>query len=236
MLKLMNDNDNINGGINSTPTDPGSLQPAPFDQVSNSSQSISQPAPQLVTGVQPPSSHEPSHTKKSSIKNILLFILVVVLFGASSYGAYYFGKKTKKEVAVVATPQPIDLPAEAIVTTECAPGRGKQYIIPKDIPVGPVYDVRNSEVIAIEYVIGVKDLILNSDNFSSTLLLLTKNYPVDHFSIIPQQPKAGDTDQFINLIMYVVSKAEAAKITCTDATAGGTTTPASTPTNTTTTQ
>jgi len=105
------------------------------------------------------------------------------------------------------------LPPQAIVTAECVPGRGKQYIIPKDIPGGPIFDVKSNKVIAIEYVLGLRALA-SSDTFGDTLLKLTKDYPVDHFSIAFDQPKPTDTDQYIHLIMFIVSKTEANGITC----------------------
>ena len=169
--------------------------------------------------------------KKSNINKILIIVSILALFAASTFGAFLIGKQNKEtaKVAVVVA-KPINLPKEAIVLNECIPGRGKQYIEPKNIPAGPIFDVRNSEVIAIEYSLGVNGLLKNPDQFSKTLLALTTDNPVNHFDIVLQRPKAGDTDQMISLIMFVVSKEEAAKITCGTTATTTTTTPASTTT------
>lgn len=154
--------------------------------------------------------------KKITGKALILGLVFILLLGAVGYGAFNYGK-TKAKTKIVnttATPKPISLPPQAIVTSECTPGRGKQYIIPKDIPGGPIYDVQNDKVIAIEYVLGLKALFSDSDSFSTAILSLAKNYPVDHFSFVPAQPKQGDKDQYVHLIMFVVPKKEAASITC----------------------
>ncbi len=168
--------------------------------------------------------HQAPQTNKSGIKTVLIFVLIIALLAGSSFGAFLYGKQTgeqtankandKKNAEAAAYKKPIDLPKETIVLNECVQGRGKQYIETKNIPVGPIYDVQKSEVIAIEYSLGVNGLLKNPDQFSKTLLALTTDNPVDHFDIVLQRPKAGDTDQMISLIMFVVSKEEAAKITC----------------------
>lgn len=189
----------------------------------------------VITPSEPPAkaSDKPAKSGNSLLKIMVIFFVVLILLGATSVVSYAIGKR-HHPATVVGAPKPINLPSEAIVTADCVIGRGKQYIIPKNIPVGPIYDVENSKVIAIEYVLGLRAVATNSDQFSDTLLRLTRDYPVDHFSIVPEQPKPGDTDQFIHLIMFIVSKDEANRITC-----GGkspaTTTPQSTTTNTTTT-
>ncbi len=162
---------------------------------------------------------KPSKPKASNLKTLLMFLVLLIVVGASSTGAYFYGKgendKKAEPTPAVAT-QPIVLPPEAIVTAECVVGRGKQYIIPKDIPQGPVYNVVNNKVIAIEFGLSVKALLTNSEEFSTTVLRLTKDYPVDHLSMVPVPPKAGDTDQYFHLIMFVVTKDEAKAITCGD--------------------
>ena len=167
--------------------------------------------------------HQAPQTNKSGIKTALISVLIIALLAGSSFGAFLYGKQTgeqtankanDKKNAEAAAPKRIDLPKETIVLNECVVGRGKQYIETKNIPVGPIYDVQKSEVIAIEYSLGVNGLLKNPDQFSKTLLALTTDNPVDHFDIVLQKPKAGDTDQMISLIMFVVSKEEAAKITC----------------------
>ena len=109
--------------------------------------------------------HQAPQTNKSGIKTVLIFVLIIALLAGSSFGAFLYGKQTankandKKNAEAKAYKKPINLPKETIVLNECVPGRGKQYIETKNIPVGPIYDVRNSEVIAIEYSLGVNGLL-----------------------------------------------------------------------------
>ena len=177
------------------------------------------PSPLTQPTVTPAGASPPAKkSQKSWFKFVILGLVLLIILVAVAFGAYTYGKGKAKTITTASSTttaaKPINLPPEAVVTSECTPGRGKQYIIPKDIPAGPIYDVKNSKVIAVEYVIGIKSLFTNSDDFSSKILTLTKNYPVDHLSVVPGIPKPGDTDQYIHLIMFVVSKDEANSITC----------------------
>ena len=156
----------------------------------------------------------PKPKKKSGLKVVLIVVVLFLVSGLIA-GAYVLGKRSApKQEAPTVTAKPITLPPEAIVTAECVPGRGKQYIIPKDIPVGPIYDVNNGNVIAIEYNISIVDLLSNPDTFSDTLNALMKNYSTDHFTLVPSPPKPGQQVSEVHLIMFVVPKEEAASITC----------------------
>jgi len=106
------------------------------------------------------------------------------------------------------------LPPQAVVVANCVPGRGKQYIIPKDIPVGPIYDVENSKVIAIEYNLDLAQVESNPDTFSNAIIGLTQNYPADHIILSPATTGANASPSNVHLIMFVVTKAEANNITC----------------------
>lgn len=219
------------GAILNPPVSQDPTTPVGLPVITNPAPTQSEVAPNNV----PTIPDKPTPAKRSHLKSMLVVLLIVVLFGASITAAYYVGKH-KRIVVPVATTQPINLPPTAVVIADCTPGRGKQYIIPKDIPVGPIYDVKNSKVIAIEYVIGIKALLSNPDTFSNTLLLLTQNYPVDHFTIVPEPPKPTDTDQFIHLIMFIVSKAEANSITCGASSGAGASSTSTTPPTSSTTQ
>ncbi len=220
------DNSGISPSSDSAPVETTTTAPISSNPDSGSSAPISTPtsAPTEVPSSTTPD--VPTKAKKPHGKMMVTFVVILLLFVGGVAGAYLYGKHGQKVVTVAPAVQPISLPPQAIVTSACTVGRGKQYIIPKDIPQGPIYDVKNSKVIAIEYVLGVKALLSNPDTFSSTLLLLAKGYNVDHFTVVPVAPQPGDTDQFIHLIMFVVTKAEANSITCGQTTP---TTPSTTP-------
>lgn len=155
-------------------------------------------------------------TKKrpKMIKKIVLVMASILFFGVAIGGSYLFGKSHEKVVIQEPELKPINLPPQAVVLSECAVGRGKQYILPKDIPIGPIYDVVNSKVVAIEYSLDLIKLLDGSDFFSDTILSLVSDYPVNHLSIIPDNPNPAALKR-IQLIMFVVPKEEANKITCT---------------------
>jgi hypothetical protein len=213
MLMPMDDNNNSNNPqSNISEAAPASPTPDNLPETEPSPSTIT-PTNQPTLPADSPIVAKPT-AKKSHFKLILGIIIVLILFGAATTAAFYVGKHKRIVVIAAVKKNPINLPPQAIVISQCTPGRGKQYIIPKDIPNGPIYDVQNSQVIAIEYVLGFKALLSNSDAFSNTILQLTARYPVDHFTILPVPPKPTDTDQYIRLIVFVVSKTEANSITC----------------------
>lgn len=204
------------------------LNSSPADDVS-----IKESLPQSLSTKLPPK-------RPKVLKNLAVAIVALVIVGGLCFGAYYIGKNHQKVIIKPPPTQPINLPPQAVVLTNCVVGRGKQYIIPKDIPNGPIYDVLNSKVIAVEYNLNIDQLFQNSDTFSNAILSVTKNYPVNHLSVEPAtanaaaatnaaQPKpptaplnqtqaqqSGSSLQDIHLIMFMVSKSEANSITCAD--------------------
>lgn len=147
-------------------------------------------------------------------KKIILVVILVVGFMGAVSAAYFLGKSNEKVIVKAPDPKPINLPPQAVVIEECKVNRGKQYILPKDIPVGPIYNVVNSQVIAIEYNLNIGDLQSDPNSLSNTILQLAREYPVDHFSFSPVQNKAGEALQNVSLVMFVVSKEEVKKIAC----------------------
>ena len=156
--------------------------------------------------------------KRPKMVKIFTVAVSIILFGAAIGGSYMFGRSHEKVVVKEAsttttTPQPINLPPQAVVLNECVVGRGKQYILPQDIPVGPIYDVVNSRVIAIEYSLDLVRLLDGSDIFSDTILKLVNDYPTNHLSIVPDNPDLTKLKR-VQLIMFTVQKEEANKIKC----------------------
>lgn len=161
------------------------------------------------------SSHSPGAEKKPKMVTRLIKVMSsILILGIAIGGSYLFGRSHEKIVIKEPEIKPINLPPQAVVLNECAPGRGKQYILPKDIPVGPIYSVVNSKVIAIEYSLDLVKLLDGSDVFSDTILSLVNEYPTNHLSIIPDNPNPALLER-VQLIMFVVPKEEANKITCT---------------------
>ena len=207
--------------ISSTPTEPiqqTPLSPTVDSGTTSSPPEVSTPSVDSNFLQTPTNSPTPNKTpgKKKNLKKLLVFIVVGVLLIGGFAGVFLLGKSKQKVVIQAPEPKTISLPPEAIVTQECVLGRGKQYIIPKDIPQGPYYDVKDGKVIAMEYTIGIGELLFQqSDKFSDIILTFTKQYSIDHFLVVPQMTQEGTlSQQEINLIMFVVPKEEAATITC----------------------
>lgn len=178
-----------------------------------------QNTPVIQPSVSPPNIAPSPPASKKPKRKIIIFaviVLVLMLFAGSVYGAYVVGKGDKEIITVAPKPKPLSLPPQAVVLAECVIGRGKQYILPKDIPAGPIYDVVNNKVIAVEYSLNVSSIQSNPEYLSDAILKLTRDYPVDHFSLAPVTPKQGQPISDFHLIMFIVSKDEAAKITCKD--------------------
>jgi hypothetical protein len=177
------------------------------------------PATPVTTATATPTAGMPKKPFMTKIQAAI--ILVVVLFVASNTAAFFIGKHGQQIIYRKPIPPPITLPAQAIVVNQCVPGLGKQYVIPKDIPHGPIYDVLNSKVIAVEYNYKAQDVFLDPNRLSNTIIPFVRNYQIDHFitTLGLDQLKASSTladaqSLPIHIVMYIVSSKDAAKITC----------------------
>src|SRR6185312_9331701 len=85
-------------------------------------------------------------------------LLVLVALSASAYGL----NQGHARLASTAAPEtPTQVPQGATIISQCAVGRGTQYVLPSNIPHGPVFNVYQGKVIGLEYMIGVSDLAGN---------------------------------------------------------------------------
>ena len=106
----------------------------------------------------------------------------------------------------------LEVPKNATVIAECAIGRGKQYVLPEDIPTGPVYNVWDNKVIGLEFMVGRDELL--SEN--KTLVNLPLNGAVyDHINIgLLSGGHSGFPQPHYHVDLFTVSNSEAEKITC----------------------
>jgi zona occludens toxin (predicted ATPase) len=159
----------------------------------------------------------------SQLNNKVKIAVLFLVFIAAMFGAYSYGKHGERVIVKKPDAPPISLPPQAIVMNECVAGVGKQYVIPKDIPNGPIYDVKNSKVIAVEYNYKAADLLNNPTKLSDTVIPLTKNYEIDHFSTstnLIENPTFNLSEVQnipVHLVFYVVPQSEAQSITCSSA-------------------
>ncbi len=205
---------NLGNPVMSSPPTPLPEQPTPSSPPITPQ--VSMPASPVPPAVPPVT--KPGLLKKIlGHKKLIAMLCLILLFGGAVAGAYFFGKSHEKIIIQAPPPQPISLPPQAVIVTNCQPGRGKQYILPKDIPFGPVYDVVNNKVIAVEYNFKASDLFVNGNRLSDTLIPFFKgNYKTEFFVITPGALQAGQSqaDTPVNVAIFVVSKDDVNKISC----------------------
>lgn len=180
-------------------------QPTAVPAVENQAQ----PAPAIISGGGP---------KKKLPLAALLVGLFCLLLGAG--GGYVLatsmdkkdaGGNTQKVAAPNVENKELAIPEGATVISECAKGRGKQYVLPKDIPQGPVYNVHNGKVTSIEYMLGQGDVLNNKDYLNLPL----ENVTYDHINIgLLSQGHSGFPEPHYHVDVFTIPHEEAIKITC----------------------
>jgi hypothetical protein len=106
----------------------------------------------------------------------------------------------------------LEIPRDATAIADCAVGRGKQYVLPKDIPTGPVYNVWNNEVIGLEFMVGRDELLTQNKSFVDLPL---GGAIYDHINIgLLSQGHSGFTQPHYHVDLFTISNEEAQKITC----------------------
>lgn len=169
--------------------------------------------PQVVTSPQPVAP-QPKETNK---KPLLMALLIVISSALVGFGGYALGNSNAtSDNAVVneeeTTEQELTLPAGATVIAECAKGRGTQYALPKDIPLGPVYNVHEGEIIGIEYMIGKDELLVESRNF---LNLPLNDMKYDHINVgLLSEGHAGFPSPHYHVDVMMVPTSVTDQITC----------------------
>lgn len=175
-------------------------------------------APTPIPTPLPTESHASTKKAKLSaalIAGVALLMLLVGLgvgFGVAQMTA---PKPTQNAVDLPAPQQTADkeltVPEGATVIAECAKGRGKQYVLPKDIPQGPVYNVYNGKVIGIEYMLGQQDVLSSKDYLDLPL----QGVKYDHINIgLLSKGHSGYPDPHYHVDIFTISHEEALKITC----------------------
>ncbi|MEO6761642.1 MAG: hypothetical protein ABI220_04685, partial [Candidatus Saccharimonadales bacterium] len=114
---------------------------------------------QLADPVKPPGPVKGHH----SVKILLLVVVALVILVAAVAAGYAYGRgKTMSETtakpAAASAMSAMPVPQGATILEQCEPGLGRQYILPKDIPGGPVYNVYQGKLTGIQYMISLKSL------------------------------------------------------------------------------
>lgn len=155
------------------------------------------------------------HKKKH---NWLAIMLVIVLGGLAlgiqyglMQGRYDKLYKDSQDTLQGLTKAEIQVPTDAVKVADCVPEHGAQYVLSKDIPLGPIYNVWNGKVVAVEYMLG-RDKIIDSSNWNN-LPLFKGEY--DHIDIGPvTHGHAGFSQPHYHFDFFLISSSEKKNITC----------------------
>ncbi len=164
-----------------------------------------------------PSSPQPDKSRTKLVLIILAVLLVfIVILGIAGYIAsnniLRAVNNNSTSLKVEQEKSKLTLPEGATVIAQCAKGRGTQYALPKDIPLGPVYNVHEGEVIGIEFMIGKDELLLESKNF---LNLPLNNVKYNHINVgLLSEGHAGFTSPHYHVDVMMVPTSVTEQITC----------------------
>lgn len=194
--------------VNEAPkTEEAPVAPAP--SVTNAPASSPLAAPSV-------GSSDGGHKKFATIAVGLVALVVglaIGFVGAAATGTSFVKEDNSTKVATPAVNQDKELavPEGAEVINECAKGRGKQYVLPKDLPMGPVYNVWDGKVTSIEYMPGQAEVLAN-ENFMNLDL---ENVKYDHINIgLLSQGHTGYPDPHYHVDVFTITAEEANAITC----------------------
>lgn len=169
----------------------------------------------------PPVSSGGAHTKKgSSLPLIGLAVLAVGLLAGFLLNTA-LGHPLQNDDKTANTPQAqqvaekkeLQVPDGAVEINACAKGRGKQFALPKDIPFGPVYNVHEGKVTAVEFMPAQSDFTADTPKDFVDLKLYGVEY--DHVDIgLLSKGHAGYPSPHYHIDVYTISYEESKKITC----------------------
>lgn len=175
-------------------------------------------APQTLTeGIPVSPSPEPKNEHEKKPLVLVLAVFFALFVGLA--GGYLLGNNYKKAPTASndtkttdVAKEELSIPQGATVIAQCAKGRGTQYALPKDIPLGPVYNVHEGKVIGIEFMVGKDELLGTAKNFLD-LPLYNKRF--DHVNIgLLSQGHAGFPSPHYHVDIMMVPTSVTDKITC----------------------
>lgn len=191
---------------------PAMDQPKPFEKPTPELALPEHGSPDVPTSIAPASAPQ-----KRSMWLMAVIIIVVGLAIAVglAYVAYHIGNsrgyKNGKSAQTTSTSQAmLKVPDHATMVAQCTPGEGTQYVLPSNIPQGPIYNVWNNKVTGIEFMLGQSE-ITNSKTFN--LSLMSQKY--DHIDVMYEAAgHAGFTEPHYHIILSMIPYSQEQKITC----------------------
>ncbi len=157
----------------------------------------------------------PKRSKKMWLWAGIVIVVLAILAGGA-FALYKFahnrgydqGKKDGQSPASAAAD--IKVPANATIISQCTEGEGTQYVLPSDIPHGPIYNMWHDKVTGIEYMVGQDELMK-----AAAIDLSLYGGKMNHLDIMYEEAgHAGFTEPHYHLIVSLISYADEKKITC----------------------
>jgi hypothetical protein len=182
----------------------------------------STPAEPLLTAVAstlPSADSTEEKPHKPWMRIILIIVVALLLVAGIVYAAYKVGnsrgyKNGQTAMSTEMSAATIKVPEHATMVAQCAVGEGTQYVLPSDIPQGPIYNVWNSKVTGIEFMLAESKIAANK-----TLDLALKNQKYDHIDVMYEAAgHAGFTEPHYHIVLSMISYADEQKITCDSST------------------
>lgn len=204
------------------PTQPDGSSRAPEPSMSAKPVTPNEPPiPVLASTMQPDAVSEqtpdtPTPKQPKPWMRIVLIIVVALLLVASmTYAAFAVGFSRghtagRNDQVAASDAIAIKVPEHATMVAQCAVGEGTQYVLPSDIPQGPIYNVWNNKVTGIEFMLAESKIAANK-----TLDLALKNQKYDHIDVMYEEAgHAGFTEPHYHIVLSMISYSDEQKITC----------------------
>lgn len=175
--------------------------------VANADQPVVQKSAHTTTDVAKPSPVR----KHGFIHGLLIIVVLLVVLGVGFLGGYEFKKVPAKIQNAQLSSSFLSVPMGASIVQTCQPGLGEQYIMPKDIPNGPIYNVYRGKVIGLEYMEQTSKISLTQNTMLS-LNLMNQRY--DHIDIMKMQAHAGFPHSHYMIVAMAGPSSVTDNITC----------------------
>jgi hypothetical protein len=152
-----------------------------------------------------PTTNQSEVARPSVVSDYVAVVDAVYRFGNNR--GYASGKSAQ---AMASMAGGLKVPSDATMIAQCATGEGTQYVLPKNIPQGPIYNVWNNKVTGVEYMLGESEI---ANLKTQDLTMMGQKY--DHIDVMYEPVgHAGFTEPHYHVILSFIPYSEEQKITC----------------------
>jgi hypothetical protein len=170
-----------------------------------------QPEPAPPPAAPPPDLRPRRHWLKPVLLGLIVLVGLAGMLGGTYWFGYSHGKAALAKVDAAGQATALQVPKGATIIEQCSKGRGAQYVLPSNIPRGPVFNVFNGKVIGIEYMISPDDLSEGYTFFN----LPTYGQKFDHLDIgLLSKGHTGYPEPHYHVDLYTVSRSVSESSKC----------------------